>query len=86
MVELARQFAIGHIELEEGMAGREGRFASRHIGGEVLLMLIGEHARIPCRDDMPAAVRVLLDALHHLGNLVDALVVPIAPLGTVNGT
>ena len=86
LVELARQFAVGHIKLEEGVAGRECSLACRHIGSEVFLMLVGEHTRIPCRDDMTTAVWILLDAFHHLRNLVNAFVVPVAPLGTVNGT
>ena len=49
-------------------------------------MLVGQNAGVPCRHDVPAAIGVLLDALHHLGNLVDALVVPVAPLGTIDGT
>ena len=86
LIELARQFAVSHIELEEGMARWECRLASRYVGGKVLLVLIGQHTWIPRRDDMPATVGVRLDAFHHLLDLVDAFVVPVAPLCTIDGS
>ena len=56
-----------------------------HVSGKILLMLVRQYAWIPSGYDVPAAVRVRLDALHHLLDLVDAFVVPVAPLCTVNG-
>ena len=68
------------------MAGRQRRLAARYVGGKILLVLVGEHGRIPRGHDVAAAVGVFLDAAHHFGDLVDALAVPIAPLGAIDRT
>ena len=74
LVELARKPAIGHVELKEGVAGRE-----RH-----LVKVAG----IPGRDDVPATVGVAADALEHVAELVHRAVRagPKAPLKAINGT
>ena len=75
LVELAREFAVGDIELEQAVARRQ-----RHVlnfGG------------IPCRHQQATAVRVLLNLAHHIGNLVDGAAVPVGPrtpLAPVHGT
>ena len=57
LVELAAEFAVGDIELDESMAGSEGH----------LVDLSG----IPGADDVAAAVRVLFQILDHARDLVD---------------
>ena len=66
------------------MAGWKCRLACCHIGSEVFLMLVRQDAGVPCRDNVPTAVGILLDTLDDISNLVDAFVVPIAPLGTID--
>ena len=52
LVELALKPALGHVELKEGMAGRE-----RH-----LINVAG----VPSRNDVPAPVGVAADAFEHV--------------------
>ena len=75
LVELAAELAIGHIELEQQVAGSQ------------------RHARdvrhIPRRNDQPSRIRVGLDGLDHLGDLVDRAAVasrPGSPLHSVYGS
>ena len=74
LVQLAAQLAIGHVELEQRVAGRQGHAV--HIGG------------VPGGDDHAAAVRTFPDHLHHVRDLVDHPAigrVPAAPLVAVHG-
>ncbi len=47
-------------------------------------MLVGKDARVPGSHDMPTAIRIGLDDVDDLLNLVDAFVVPVSPLSSVN--
>ena len=74
LVELARQLAVGHIELEERVAG--GQLHARDVG------------HVPGRHDQPARIGVALDLRDEFSDLVDVLAVgrgPRAPLGAVDG-
>mmetsp|Transcript_50959 Transcript_50959/g.119503 ORF Transcript_50959/g.119503 Transcript_50959/m.119503 type:complete len:266 (+) Transcript_50959:42-839(+) len=73
LVELAAQLAVRHVELEEGVAGHQ-----RHLG---------QVGHVPGADDDAAAVRVGLERLHDVGDLVDMAAVrrrPAAPLHAVD--
>lgn len=73
LVELAAELAIGHIELEEGVAGHE-----RHLV---------QFGHVPGADDDAAAVRVALELFDDFGNLVDMRAVglgPAAPLHAIH--
>ena len=73
LVELATEFAVGDIELEKGVTGRE-----RHVL---------DFAGIPCANDVAAAVGVALEISDEVGDLVHAGAVsgrPVAPLRTVD--
>ena len=73
LVELARQSAFRDIELEQAVARRQ-----RH------LVDVG---RVPGGDDQPARIRVALDHVDHVADLVDGLAVlrrPGAPLLAVD--
>ncbi|MNY14828.1 hypothetical protein D3C86_1480170 [compost metagenome] len=73
LVELAGQLAIGHVELEERVAGRQ--------------LHLRDFAHVPGRDDQAARVRVVADLLHQVGNLVHVAAVrcrPGAPLVAVD--
>jgi len=73
LVELAGQLAVGHVELEQGVAGRQ--LHARHVG------------HVPGRNDHPARVRIVLDLIQHLADLVDVAAVrgrPAAPLVAVD--
>ncbi len=75
LVELARQLAVLHVELEERVAGRQRR--RRNVLG------------VPRCHHQTARVRVVLDLLHHVGDLVDdatLTLLPLAPLSTVDLT
>lgn len=75
LVELAGKAAVGHIELEEAVTGRQCHLVDQR--------------RVPGRDDVAARVRVCLDALDELCHLVDmpaVIIRPGAPLGTIDGT
>ena len=62
LVELAGQPAVGHIELEQGVAGRQGH-ASTSPG-------------IPGGDDVPARVGIVLQPVDQLDDLVDLALRP----------
>jgi hypothetical protein len=85
LVQLARQFAVGHIKLEERMAWRQGNFSIGDIFGE-RFGSIGQNRRIPRRNEHSAAVRIGFQGFDNFGNLVDFLAVPIAPLVAINGS
>ena len=73
MRELAIQAAIVHVKLEQAVARRQGH-------------LINE-TRIPRGNDVASGIRVGLDLLHQLGNLVGVGAVgvgPAAPLVAVH--
>lgn len=65
LVELQREFSIGNIELEEGVAGRQ-----------VHVLQVGD---VPSRDDDTAAVWVALDGIDSLLYLVDEAAVVVGP-------
>ncbi len=69
LIELARQLAVGDIELEQAMTGRQFHALDvRHVPG---------------RDDEPARIRVALDLADEPGDLIVGLAVgtgPRAPL------
>ena len=73
LVQLAGQFAVGYIELEQAVAGREGHLV--HFG------------RVPGAHEHAAGVRIALDGVNHLGKLVDGAAVrggPAAPLVAID--
>jgi hypothetical protein len=73
LVELAAQLAVRDVELEQGVAGRQGHFV--------------DLARVPCRDDEAAAVGVFPDLPDDVVELVDGAAVggsPVAPLGAID--
>ena len=57
LIELARQPAVGDIELEQRMAGRK-----RHLG---------QLGHVPGRDDQATGIGIALETLHELADLVD---------------
>ena len=65
LVELEAQFAVGHIELEEGVARRK--------------VHILEVAHVPCRYDDASAIGVVLDSFNHLFYLVDVPTLVVGP-------
>lgn len=73
LVELARQPALGDIELEDGVTRLESH--------------VLELTRVPCRHDDATRVRVALDGLDSVGDLVDRLAVaghPLTPLDAID--
>lgn len=73
LVELAAEFAVRDVELDEGMARRE-----RHPV---------DFAGIPGADDVAAAVGILFEILDDAGDLIDGASLrgaPIAPLRAVD--
>ena len=73
LVELAAQDAVGHEEVKENVARREGHPADLR--------------RVPGRDDVAAAVRVVTDVVDDAGDLVDGAAdrgSPIPPLRAVH--
>ena len=73
LVELAGKLAVGHVELEEAVAGRKGHLV--HLAG------------IPGGDEHPAGIRIMTNLVDDLAELVDAPSVrgrPAAPLVSVN--
>jgi hypothetical protein len=69
VVKLAGKLAAGNVELEQAMAGRQRHAV--HV------------ARIPGRYDMAARVRVVLQAIHQLADLVNQALIggfPAPPL------
>ena len=74
LVELAAELAVGHVELEEGVAGHQGH-----------LVQVGH---VPGADDDAAAVGVGFELFDDFGNLVDMTATrlgPAAPLHAVHG-
>ena len=59
LVELAREFAVRDIELEECVAGRQRHFR--------------DITRVPGRNDEAAGVRVVLNLLDHVFDLIDLM-------------
>ena len=57
LIELAGQLTVGHIELEQAVAGRQ-----RHLV---------DFGRIPGADDQPARIRIAPDHVDDTGDLVD---------------
>jgi len=73
LVKLAGEPPVGHVELEQAVAGRK-----RHLV---------DKRRVPGGDDVPARIWVRLDALDEPGHLVDMAAViirPRPPLRTVD--
>ena len=73
LIQLAREFAVRDVELEERVARRQRHFI--------------QLADVPCRDDDPAGVRVVFQLVHHRADLVDMAAVrrrPGTPLFAVN--
>ena len=73
LVQLAGQLAVGHVELEERVTGRQQHLVD--LGG------------VPGRDDEASRVRVRLDLLDQVRDLVDGVAVgagPAAPLDAVD--
>ena len=73
LVQLAGEFAIGHVKLEEGVAGAE-----RHLG---------QLSHIPGADEDAAGVGIVFDGLYSLCDLIDGAVgaFPGDPLFAVDG-
>ena len=65
LVELQAEFAVGHIELEEGVAG-----------GKVHVLQV---AHVPGIDDDATAVGVVLDGVDDLLDLVDMSALVVGP-------
>ena len=75
LIELATEFAVGDVELKEGMTGRK-----RHVLN---------FAGIPGANDVAAAVGVAFKVLNEVGDLINARAVrsgPVAPLCAVDPT
>ena len=73
LVELAAEFAVGHVELDEGVARGQGHLV--------------DLAGIPSADDVAAAVRILLEIGDDARDLIDLTPLggaPLAPLGAVD--
>ncbi|MPN36795.1 hypothetical protein SDC9_184306 [bioreactor metagenome] len=73
LVELAGQLAVGDVELEQAVAGRQ-----RHLV---------DVAGVPGGNDVAARIRVVLQAVHELRDLVDQAAVrgfPAPPLLAVD--
>lgn len=73
LVELERETAFGHVELEEQVAGRQVHFL--------------QFGHVPRRDDEAARIRIPPDLVHDVRNLVDVsagIVRPRAPLAAVD--
>ena len=74
LVELAGEPPLGHVKLEQRVAGRQGHAV--------------DVGHVPGADDVAARVGVVLQRLHHGRNLVDMPAVgcrPTAPLVAVDG-
>ena len=75
LVKLAGKLAVAHVELEQRVARRE-----RHLA---------QLAHIPCANDVPTAVGILLNLRDDLVNLVDGAAIgraPVAPLRAIDTT
>ena len=87
LVELAGEPALGHVELEEGVAGGERHAAGAHV---VLRAhpLVRQVRHVPGAHQDATRVRPGADLLHRLGDLVHGAPVgraPGAPLAPVDG-
>ena len=65
LVELQREAAVGHVKLEEQMAGRQ--------------VHAPEVGHVPCAHQQAARVGRFLDLADHLRNLVDVAAVVVGP-------
>ena len=65
LIELAGELAVGDVELEERVARGQRHFV--------------QLADVPCRDDNPARIRVVLQLFHHRADLVDMTAVRRGP-------
>ena len=65
LVELEREFSVGHVKLEQQMAG-----------WQIHAVEVGY---VPCRDDEASGVRIFLDLAHHFADLVNVAAVVIGP-------
>ena len=75
LIELAGKLSFGHIELEQAVARRESHLV--HLSG------------IPGGDEHSSRIRIVLDHIHHLCELVDGSAVwcrPGAPLVAIDRT
>ena len=73
LIELAGELPISHVQLEQQVAGWQGH-----------VLQLGD---VPRADDVPAGIRVLLQQLQCLGDLVDVVAIrggPAAPLHAVD--
>ena len=73
LIQLAGELAVSDVELEKGVARRQGHFI--------------QLADVPRRDDDPAGVRVVFQLVHHRADLVDMTTVrrrPGTPLFAVD--
>ena len=69
LIELAGQPSVGHVELEQAMAGRQGH--------------VLDLGQIPGADDQPARIGIALaDLLQQGGDLVDGAAVRVPRPGT----
>ena len=75
LIKLQRQTVACHIELEDGVTGRQGHLV--------------DLGHIPCRDNHTTGVGIVFQLIEHILYLIDgtALIVrPRAPLVTIDGT
>ena len=75
LVELERQTVAGHVELEDGVTGRQGHLV--------------DFGHVPGGDDHTAGVGIVLQLVQHILELIyrAAVVVgPRTPLVTIDGT
>ena len=73
LVQLAGEFPVSHIKLEQGMARRQGHVV--HVG------------HVPGTDNMPSAVRLCFDLMDEVFDLVDFpafTVRPVSPLVAID--
>jgi len=74
LIKLAGEFAVGDVELKEGVTGRQGHLV--------------DNAGVIGNDEEAAAVWIIFDLGDEVGDLVDCLTVgglPAAPLCAVDG-
>ena len=73
LIELAGELAVCHVELKEAVARRQSHLV--------------DFGRVPCDNQVTAAVGVLLDAFDEVADLIDLAAVgsrPAAPLNAVD--
>jgi hypothetical protein len=88
LVELARQPALGDVELKEGVAGGQCGTAGTHV---ILgtFPFVRENGGVPGADEMPARFRFCPDLIDELGYLIDFAPIgrfPGPPLRAIDGT